>query len=817
MRVSFDGLSQDVRDSIRTFRSQRTLASAAVLMLGLGIGATTAIFSVVNAVLLEPLPYAHPGALVRIVHSIGGVDQPYFSDRIYLAYVDNTLAFEDLGVWTPGDTATITGRGEPEEVRALTATRGVLTTLGVPPILGRWFSPADDRPGAPDVVMLGGGYWQRRFGGDRRVLGETLTVNGRPHQIVGVMPPGFRVDGDFDVVLPLRIDRGAPLSSFRLLGVARLAPGVTLAAADRDVARVLGIWFDDSGVKPDVRARWAPALRSLVDDVLGDTGRSLWPLMGAVSIVLLMACASAANLLLARAEGRRRELAIRAALGASRARLARHLLVESLSLAVIGGVVGVELAAAAVRVLVTMAPAGLPRVGETTVDRDVLVFAAVVSLVSGVIFGLPSVVQHVGRRMADTLGAIRDRGAMSSRHRLQHALVIGQVALALMLLVSAGLMIRSVQALGRVDPGFTEPERLQTFGITIPDTVVAEAERVTRMQHDLIDRIAAVPGVTAAAFTSRLPMAGERSSAALTVEGRADAGRTPANRQVKIVSPGLFAAQGTPLVGGRDFTWSDVHGLRRVAIVSENLARELWGSPSAALGRRVREYYDGTSPWREIVGVAADVHDDGVDRAAPATIYWPVQPDDRLLSASGYQARRISIVMRSDRAGTAGLLAEMQQAVWSVGPTLPLAQVRTLAEVYRQSMARAAFALVVLATAGMMALLLGVFGVYGLVAYVVSRRRQEIGIRMALGARAVDIRRLFVGRAVLLASTGVAIGLAASAALTRSLQSLLFGVSPLDPVAFVVVPCALLAVVTAASYVPARRAAAVDPVEALKD
>jgi len=784
-----------------------------VLTLGLGIGGTTAIFSVVNGVLIKPLPYPESDALVRIVHSIGGIDQSYFSDAIYLAYVDNAQAFQDLGVWSPGETATITGQADPEEVRTLTASRGVLTTLRVRPEIGRWFSTADDTPRAADTVIITSGYWHRRFAGDRSVLERALTINGRSHQIIGVMPPDFRFDNEFEIVLPLRIDRGAPTPGFRLLGVARLKPGVTLAQANADVTRMLPIWLKN----PAVRARWAPALRPLKQDVVGDVGRTLWVLMEAIGVVLLMACANVANLLLVRGDARCQEFAIRTALGASWTRIARQLLVESLTLALLGGALGAALAYGGLHVLVRIGPSNLPRLSEISIDAVVVGFAVTISLISGLLFALIPILKHAGPRLVDALGA-GGRGISPTRERgrSQQVLVAAQMALALVLLLSAGLMIRSFQALRSVEPGFTEPEHVQTFTISIPASMVAEPERVTRIQHEVLEKIVTIPGVPSAAFTTRVPMGSDRSSTALTVEGVADDGQTPPNRQVKIVSPALFRTLGVSLVTGRDFTWTDVYDKRPVAIVSENLARELFGSTAGAVGRRVREYYDRKAPWLEIVGVAGNVHDDGADRPAPETIYWPAQPDERLLSMSGYQSRRVTVAIRTDRAGTQDLLNQVREAVWSVNATLPLAQLRTLDEVYRQSMARTSFTLVMLAIAGTMALLLGISGIYGVVAYAVSRRRREIGIRLALGAQAADIRRLFMQRGLVLGAIGVAIGLGSAAGVTRLMQALLFGIDPLDPITFAATPVVLAGAAVLASYLPVRRAVALDPVETLR-
>jgi predicted permease len=811
-------LWQDIRYAARTLRKQPAFAAAAVATLALGLGATIAIFSVVNGVLINPLPYRDPDALVRVVHEVGGVDQPYFSDAIYLAYVDNRQAFADVGVWSPGSTATITGEGAPEEVRALTASRSVLTTLGVQPEIGRWFSAVEDAPGAPGTVMLTSAYWQRRFGGDRGVLDRALTIDGRPHQIVGVMPAEFRFAGDVEILLPLQIDRAAPVPAFRLLGVARLKPGIALDEANADAGRILRIWLVNNGRKdPEFLARYRPALIPLKQDVVGDVGRTLWVLLAAIAGVLLMACANVANLLLVRASGRRHEFAIRAALGARTSRLARQLLVESLALAILGGVVGVGLAYAALRALVAIGPANLPRLSEISIDARVLGFAIAAAMASGFLFGLIPILKHATPRLASLLAAA-GRGASPSREaqRSQQTLVAAQVALALVLLVSAGLMIRSFQALRAVEPGFVDSQHVQTFSVSIPPSIVAEPERVTRMQQEVLSNVAAIPGVESAAFTTRVPMGSDRSSTAITVEGKPDDGRTPPNHQVKIVSPGTFQTLGTPLVAGRDFTWTDLYGQRELAIVSESLARELWGSPDAALGKRFREYYAAKSPWREIVGVAGDVYDDGADQPPPATLYWPAQPREDLQGASGYQARRVTIAMRSERAGTESLLAQMREAVWSVNPNLPLAQVRTLDDIFNRSLARTSFTLVMLAIAGGMALLLGVSGLYGVIAYAVSQRRREIGIRMALGAQAHEIRRLFVRRGVMVGLVGVAIGLAGALGFTRLMASLLFGVSPLDPVTFLAMPIVLAGAAVLASYLPARRAAAVDPVETLR-
>ena len=804
----------DIRQAARMLRREPGFAAAAIVMLALGIGATTAIFSVVHAVLLKPLPYREPSALVKIVHDTGGIEQHYFSDAIYVTYLEHGRAFDGVGVWSSGN-ATISGHGDPEEVRALRVSHGFLPTLGVQPHIGRWFSPVDDTRGSADTVMLTHGYWHRRFGADPGVLNRMLTIDARPHHIIGVMPASFTFGGERDVMLPLRIDRTRLIPAFRLLGLARMKPGVTLEHANADVARILDTWV--ANFRVGRRIRYGPALRSLEQDIVGNIGTTLWILLATVAVVLLMACANVANLLLVRADSRRGEFAIRAALGARWTRVARAVLVESLALTLLGGLLGLGLAYGGVRLLAAIGPANLPRLAEIAIDPVVLGFALALSLLCGMLFAVMPILKYAGPRLAASIGAgSRGSSVTRERQRSQQLLVALQMALALVLLVTAGLMIRSFQALRRVEPGFADPARVQTFSISIPPLVVPEAERVTRMQQQILDKIGAIPGVASAAFTTRLPTDADRFSAALRAMDIADDGRTPPNRHVKIVSPGAFATFGTPLVGGRDFTWTDVSDAREIAIVSEKLAREMWGSAEAALGKRIREYYGSGGPWREIVGVAGDVHDDGAHQQPPATVYWPAREHIQLFGMSGYQPRRVSIVVRSDRAGTESFLTELRAAVWSVNATLPLADVRTLDEIYGRSMARTSFTLVLLVIAGTMALFLGLVGIYGIVSYAVSQRRREIGIRVALGAQAREIRRLFFGRSLVLIGIGIAIGLASAAGLGRVMRSMLFGVEPLDPVVFTVMPVVLAAAAAVATYLPARRALAVDPIETLR-
>jgi predicted permease len=810
---------QDVRQAIRAWRSRHGLAAAVIAMLAVGIGATIAIFAVVKGVLIDPLPYPDSAALVRLGHTIGGIEQPYFNDAIATTYAANRQAFESLGVWTPdAPGVTITGQDEPEEVRALIASRGLLMTLGVQPALGRWFSDEEDAPGGAGTVILGHSYWQRRYGADRGVVGRTIVIDARPRQIIGVMPAFFAFGPRFDVLLPLRIDPARLDPGFRLNGVARMKPEITLDQANADIGRMLEMYFDAFRVNTRRSVKWVPSLVPLEQDVIGDVGPTLWVLMGSIAIVLVMACSNVANLLLVRAESRRQELAIRAALGAKWTRVARAMLAESMMLALAGGVLGLAMAYGAVRLLVDVDPVNLPRLSQISIDPTIALFACGVTLMCGLFFSAVPIARLFRERFTIAIGP-GHRGSTLTRdsQRAQTVLVVAQIALALTLLVSSGLMLRSIQALRGVQPGFVQPRTLQAFTITLPSTVVPDLERVSRIQQRILDNIAARPGVASVAFTTRLPMdPGDRWSAALAIEDKPDDGRrAPPNRQVKVVSPGSFRTFGTPLIAGRDFTWTDADELREVAIVSENLAREVWGSAEAALGKRIRQFYGPKgAPWREIVGVVGDVYDDGVHQAPPATVYWPARLDATVFA--GYQPRRVSVVIRTERAGSAALLEELRQAVWSVHPDLPLAQTTTLDLLYDRSMSRTSLTLGLLALAGVMALLLGIAGVYGVIAYAVAQRRREIGIRIALGAEARAIRGLFVRRGMIVVLAGLLLGSSAAAGFSQLMRSLLFGVEPLDEGTFTVMSVVLVGSTLLATYVPARRALRVDPVETMR-
>jgi predicted permease len=797
-----------------------------LVTLALGIGANTAIFSVVNGVLIKPLPYPQARNLVGVWHAAPGITgiggMINCSPTMYFTYREENQTFQDFGLWSNFG-ATVTGVGDPEELRVLLVTYGTLQAVGVQPAVGRWFSRADDTPGSPDTVMLAYGYWQRRFGGDKSVVGRNLNVDSKPHTVIGVMPQDFRfLNNDPELLLPQRFDRNKVfLGNFSYQGIARLKPGVTLQQADADIGRMLGIWIKAWPTPPGFdralfeNARFAPNLRPLKQEVVGDIGTVLWVLMGTIGLVLLIACANVANLLLVRAEGRQQELAIRAALGAGWGRIAREMLIESLTLGIMGGVLGLGLAYAAVRILVAKGPATLPRLKEIGIDPVVLGFTLGVSLLAGLLFGLIPVLKYAGPHLATALRAGgRSLSSSRERHRARNTLVVVQVALALVLLIGSGLMIRTFQALRNIQPGFTHPEELQLLRIAIPEAQVKVPEQVMRLQNAMLDKLGAIPGVTSVAFSSSAPLEGFNNNDVLFAEDKVYAvGQIPPIRRYRYVAPGFFKTTGTPLIAGRDFTWTDLYDKRHVAIVSENLAREMWGEPSAALGKRIRE--GAADPWREIVGVVGDVYDNGAQEKPPSFAYWPALMD-AFYGPVGVVQRGGVFLVRTRRAATESFLTEARQAIWSVNSNLPVFLVRTVQDLYHQSMARTSFTLVLLAIAGAMALILGIVGIYGVIAYAVTQRTREIGIRMALGAQASGLRQMFVRQGLLLAGIGAIIGLGAAAGLTRLMSSLLFGVAAVDPLTYAGVAAILIAAAALASYVPARRATRVDPLDALR-
>jgi predicted permease len=798
-----------------------------LITLGVGVGANTVIFSVLEGVLLKPLPYPHPEQLIGVWHTAPGVgiENLNMSPSIYFIDREQSTTFQDIGMYD-GDSLSVTGAGEPEQVRGLDVTDGTLPMLGVRPALGRLFTREDDSPSAPDTVLLSYGYWRQKFGGASSVIGRSITVDGKPREIIGVLPQGFHFLDyeDAALVVPFKWDRSKiKLGNFSFQAMARLKPGVTMVQASADVARMLPIanrtFPAPEGFSAALfeKAQIAPNLRPLKQDVVGDIGKVLWVLMGSIAMVLLIACANVANLLLVRVDGRRQELAIRAALGAGWGRIAIELMFESAILGLLGSLLGLALAYGALQVLVAMAPTGLPRIHEIGIDLPVLAFTFAIALFSSVLFGSIPIFKYAGAHLNTGL---REGGRALSQSRQQHrarnVLVVVQVGLALVLLICSGLMIRTFRALMHVPPGFTSPDSLQTFRFYVPETEIPDKdrERLVRMEQEIAGKLAAIPGVSSVSFSSDIPMDGRNSNDILFAEDHAYAeGELPPIRRFKFVSPGFLATMGTPLVAGRDITWEDTYQKIPVAMISENFAKEYWHDARNALGKRIR--VGNTDDWREIVGVVGDVYENGVDKPAGSAVYWPVMMD-RFEGQKEQLRRGIAFAIRSPRAGSQAFLNEVRETVWSVDPNIPLANAHTVGYFYSMSMARTSFTLVMLGVAGGMALLLGIVGIYGVIAYSVSQRTREIGIRMALGAQRKALVGMFVRQGLWLTGVGILCGLVTAFGVMRLMSSLLFKVSPVDPVTYAAVTLGVVVTAYLACYLPSRRAAGVDPVDALR-
>jgi predicted permease len=819
-----DQLKQVLRRLIRA----PLFTAITLITLAVGVGANTVIFSVVEGILLKPLPYPHAEQLIGVWHTAPGIGltELNISPSIYFIDREQNTTLQDIGAYS-GDSLDVTGAGKPEHVPGLDVTDGALPILGAAPVLGRLFTRRDDSAGAPQTVVLSYGYWQRKFGGAPSVIGRSITVGGKPREIIGVLPKGFHFldQQDAAIFVPYQWDRNnTKLGNFSERALARLKPGVTMDQASADMARLLPVVLrsfpapDGFSISLFEKARFSPNLRPLKQDVVGDVGNVLWVLMGSIILVLLVACANVANLLLVRVEGRRQELAIRSALGAGWGRIAAELLFESIVLGVAGSLIGLALAYGALRVLVAVAPTGLPRIHEIGIDLPVLLFTLVLSLLTSLLIALIPMIKYAG---ATAQSGLREGGRALSqsreRHRARKALVVLQVALALVLLICSGLMIRTFRALMHVSPGFTAPDQVLAFRFYIPEAQIpdAQAERVVRMDQQILDKLAAIPGVTSVAFSTAVPMDGNSSNDVMFAQDHAYGdGELPPIRRFKFISPGLFSTLGTQMLAGRDFTWTDTYQKRPVTVISENFARQYWHDANGALGKRVR--VGTTDDWREIVGVVQDIHDDGVDKAASSSAYWPVMMDN-FEGEKQTLRRNLAFVVRSPRAGSRSFLNEVQEQVWSIDPDVPLAEVSTLGTLYTKSMARTSFTLVMLCVAGGMALLLGIVGIYGVISYSVSQRTREIGIRMALGAQRERLIAMFVRQGLRLTLIGAGCGLVTAFLTMRLMSSLLFHVSPVDPVTYLSITIAVIAVAYLACYLPSRRAATVEPMHALRN
>ncbi len=820
-------LVRDLRLALRTLAKRPLFSAVVVLVLALGIGAGSAIFTLLDAVILSPLPFDESDRLVAVSHTAPGLGIADAGQCAawHFTYEEENRVFEDLGMYTAGSAA-VTGGEAPEVVPVLRVTSGVFRALRLHPVLGRSFAPEDEEPEAPATLLLSHGYWQSRFGGDPGVLGRILQVDGQSSEIVGVMPASLRSLGpDPALFTPLRyLKAGLFVGNTGLDAVARLKDGVTLNQASADVARMLPMAFDKFPGGPVLdsmaEAGFAPDLRPLKDDLVGSVSNLLWILMAGVGVLFLIACANVANLFLVRAEGKGSEMAVRTALGASPGLIGWEYLKESLLLGVLGGAGGLALADAGLRVLVAMDSSRLPRLDEVSLNPKVLLFTLVISIGAGILFGLLPVVRYRRKGLTDALkpGA---SGVLSGRkrHRAQNALAASQVALALLMVVASMLMVRSFRALRNVDPGFGNPEEVLALRLFIAPLEAGDLAVIAQTHEAIARRMEDIAGVTSVGLATAIPMDGSNNWNPLyTQDAVAGGTERPVSRRHKWIGEGYLETLQIPLLLGRTFTWEDVHNRIPAVLVSANLAEEYWGSPEAAMGKKVAVR---ASPvrWHEVIGVVGNVREDGVDQDPTAEVYWPqvtlafwegdTENDVWSWPAMGY-------AVRSSRVGSPDFLQEIREAVWSVNAELPLRGMRPLPELMARSVARTSFTLVLFGIAAIVAMILGIVGVYGVISYAVSQRRCELALRMILGARAGHVKRVVLRQGLVISGIGVAVGLGLALGLTRLMAGLLYGVSPVDPLTFLSVATGLTAVALVASYLPARRAAGVDPMTALR-
>jgi putative ABC transport system permease protein len=797
---------QDLRFAARGLWRQPGFTAVAVVTLALGIGANSAIFSVVNGVLLRPLPYREPERLVTALHA----GRYPVAGGNFLDWRAQSRSFERAAAaqaWGPRQGGTLTGWGRPETIApALQVTADLFDVLGVPPLMGRTFAPGDDRPGAPRTVVLSHRLWQRRFGGQPDIVGQTLTLDGQGYTVIGVMPAGFEFAPfwirNAELFVPLDLSARAQDrkgESLRLF--ARLGPGVTRAQAQ---AETDAIWrrIDQEHpgtTRPDV------VIGSLTEQVVGQVRRPLLVLLAGVGFVLLIACANVANLLLARSGARRREIGIRSSLGASRGRLVRQLLTESLVLALAGAAAGLLLAHWGVSLLAALGPRDLPRLQDITVDGAVLAFTLGVAALTGVLFGTGPALRLTA---ADVQTALREGGRGSTEGarggRFRGALVVVEVALALVLMVGAGLMVRSFERLRAVDAGF-DPRHVVAVSLPAAAARSEDPEARRALYRAVIQRVRALPGVAEAGGINHLPIGGDIWQRELAVVGAPvpPPGEEP-HAVYRIITPGYLPALGLSLRRGRDFTDRDAPGAPGVAIVNEALARALWPGQDP-LGKQIR-VQDGGPELREVVGVVGDAKQRD----------WTARPlPEMYLAYLQNPSSTLSLVVRGS-GDPAGLGAAVQREIWACDPMLPASRVASMEQVVADALGQPRFHLLLLNLFAAVALLLAAVGIYGVMAQAVSQRTHEIGIRMALGAQAWQVRRMVLRQGMALAAAGAAAGLGAAGALTRLMRALLFEVSPTDPLTFLLLPALLIGVALLACWLPARRAAALPPMAALR-
>ncbi len=803
-----ENIWRDIQYGVRMLRKSKGFTAIAVLTLALGIGANTAVFSVVNAVLLKPLPYGDPDRLVFLTEWSEQVPNMSFSVANFKDLRDQNHVFDS--VFGSNSTSLIlTGSGgEAERVSVRQVTSGMFDTLQKTPIVGRAFTAEEDKPGAPHVILLGEGFWERRFARDPGVVGKTLILSGEPFTVVGVMPGSFHTSWKtadaFAPLLFLEDKIGGENQRGNHPGiyvVGRMKKGVSVAQARDDVKALAKRLTEEH---PMSNARQSMTVAPMIDAVIGDLKPALYLLLGAVVLVLMIACANVANLLLSRAADRQKEMALRMAVGGGRGRLIRQLLTESVLLSSIGGLFGVGLGYAGVKGLVASLPANVPRADEIGVDGSVLAFTAIVALVTGLVFGLAPAWKISRADMNETLKENGRGTATPGQHRLRNTLVVAEISLALVLLVGAGLLLRSFFRVIEADAGVRTAGVL-AVNVPLPDSRYAKPEAKVALVEQLIEKLKATPGVRSAALT--FPLFGGNQNS-FNVEGRPEPppGQRPST-DVTRVTPDYFKTMGLRLIEGRLIEATDRADTPPVCLIDETFARTFWPGESA-LGKRVKfgNLKDPEPPWMQVVGIVAHVKNYGVDQPSRVEIYLPF-----------YQRPANSPTIVVETAGDpANLTPGVREAVRSLDPDLPIFAVRTLTDVVATQMAPRRLAVMLISVFSAVALLLAAIGIYGVMSYAVTLRTQEIGIRMALGAERHDISRMVLRFGARMSFIGIALGLVAAFGLARMMAGLLFQTSTADPPTFSIVPLTLMAVALAACYVPARRATRVDPLVALR-
>jgi len=792
-------LIQDLRYAVRTFLRQPAFSLTAILALALGIGANTAVFTVVYAVLLKPLPYPDPDALIYMHDTYPAVTYASVSAAKFMALRDGNRSLDALAATAPVS-VTLTGDGEPELVFGSRVSAGMFEVLQVPALHGRWFSKEEDLPNADSVIVLGHSLWQRRFASDPSIIGSVLTVDARARTVVGVMPPGFTYPGRTQAWIPLAFAPTiAPGGNFlRLVG--RMRSGVTVEQVQRDLSSVSDAFNFANNLQRNVQV-W-PLHRLLVTD----NRRTLLVLQGAVAFVLLVACANVANLLLARSVARKRELAIRSAVGAGRARIVRQLLTESVLLSLVGATVGVLLGSWLLRLFVAMAPANFPHLQNISIDLRVLAFTLVLATLTGIVFGMAPAVRGFRVDPNDGLREMGARGATSGGARgASRVLVVAEIALALMLVVGAGLMVKSLLKLQNEETGF-RADGLMTFQLNLPDARYPDSTSGDFVAR-IVEEIRAVPGVQAAGAISYIPLADFGFNGGFSIEGRPPFPRDTAPVvEFRAVTPGYFETMGIPFRRGQDFTAADSAAGRPVVIINQSMADRYWPGEDP-IGARVQLNADRQPVSREIVGVVGDVRSSRVNT--------PPVPETYLPHAQA-PASSMGFVVRAGGVRPEALIPAIRQRVGAADPNLPLVRTRPMGAIVEASTAGARLSSVLTAMFALLAALLATLGIYSLIAYSVAQRTREIGIRVALGADRRAVTRLVVGEGVGLAAIGLVIGICGAVLVTRMLETMLYEVSPTDPGILAMTSAGVLAVAVVASFVPAIRALRVDPAIALR-